>query len=148
MRILPPLYMLLFAALMWLLNQYFPFMTVIQPSIKWLSTAFIVCGLCIDLYSLLLFFRAKTTPHPFHESKTSALVTTGFYRYSRNPMYVGLLFLLIGWGIRLGSATPFLMLPLFIFVITSQQIVKEEKVLRSLFGDEYTEYCARVRRWL
>ncbi len=148
MRILPPLYMLGFAACMWLLDRYMPFMHAIPLSARWISLVFITAGLIIDLTSLFLFLRAKTTPHPFQEEKASTLVTTGFYQYSRNPMYLGLLLLLIGWAIRLGSATPFMLLPLFVMVITSKQIIREEKALGEIFGEEYLIYKSRVRRWL
>ena len=140
--------MLVFAVFMWLLHKYMPFMQAIPFSARWLSLIFIVAGLTLDLTSLFLFLRAKTTAHPFHENRASTLVTTGFYQYTRNPMYLGLLLLLIGWAIRMGSATPFLLLPLFVMVITSKQIIGEEKALSEVFGEEYLTYKSRVRRWL
>ncbi len=125
-----------------------PFMQAIPFSARWSSLIFITAGLTLDFTSLFLFLRAKTTAHPFRENKAAALVTTGFYRYTRNPMYLGLLLLLIGWAIRMGSATPFLLLPLFVMVITSKQIIREEKALSKLFGEDYLIYKSRVRRWL
>lgn len=79
---------------------------------------------------------------------TSDLVKTGLYHYSRNPMYVGLLVILTGYAIYLGSITPFLLLPLFYWVITTQQIIPEEKILEEKFGQEYLDYKKSVKRWL
>lgn len=79
---------------------------------------------------------------------SSKIVTSGLYRFSRNPMYVGLLVVLLGYAIWLGGITPFLMLPLFIFLITTQQIIPEEEILENKFGQEYLDYKMRVRRWL
>jgi len=79
---------------------------------------------------------------------TKGLVTKGLYKYTRNPMYLGLLIILFGYGIWLGSITPFLALPLFYWLITTQQIIPEETILEDKFGVEYLDYKARVRRWL
>ena len=79
---------------------------------------------------------------------TSHLVTSGLYRYSRNPMYLGLLMMLIGWGLYLGSLSPLSMLPLFIRLLTKKQIEPEEIILMDKFGQEYKYYQQRVRRWI
>lgn len=105
-------------------------------------------ALSLDLSSLLLFFKHHTTPNPFKPGKTKHLVTDGFYRYSRNPMYLGLLMLLKSWAIYLGSLTPFLILPLFILILTFSQIIPEEKILEEKFGQTYLDYKSKVRRWL
>ncbi|MEE9302341.1 MAG: isoprenylcysteine carboxylmethyltransferase family protein, partial [Thiotrichaceae bacterium] len=81
-------------------------------------------------------------------NNASHLVTSGMYRYTRNPMYVGLAILLTGWAIYLGSASPFLLIPLFVFVLTIQQIKPEEVILEEKFGQEYINYKNSVRRWL
>ena len=83
--------------------------------------------------------------HPDH---TRDLVTEGLYRYTRNPMYVGLLVILTGFAILLGGVTPFLLLPLFYWLITSYQIKPEERVLEQKFGQQYLDYKKRVKRWL
>ena len=147
-KIFPPVFMLLFAVVMWLLDRYFPGMEVISEPWSLIGYGFIAGALLIDLWSLLLFLRAKTTFHPLQTEKTSTLVTNGMYRVTRNPMYLGLLLLLIGWAMLLGTLTPFLMLPLFVWVINSQQIQHEELVLEEKFGDLYLEYKQKVRRWL
>ena len=80
--------------------------------------------------------------------KASALVTSGVYRITRNPMYLGMLLVLAGWGVWLGNAAAFVGLPLFVAVLNLLQIAPEERVLRERFGDAFTRYAARVRRWI
>jgi len=101
-----------------------------------------------DLSSLFQFLRHHTTPNPIHPERVSALVTEGAYRYSRNPMYLGLLILLCGWAVYLGSISPLLFIPLFIFTINNMQIHYEEKILEEKFSMAYRDYKQRVRRWI
>lgn len=144
----PPAYMLIFATSMWLLNQYLPVAHLISSPWNKLGFVVIAGAFMLDLTSLFLFFKRHTTPNPFAPNKASHLVTTGMYQFTRNPMYVGLTILLIGWGVYLGSLSPFLLIPLFMVVLTVQQIIPEEKVLEKLFGKQYIEYKKSVRRWL
>ena len=148
LKIPPPAYMLIFAACMWLLNRYFPMHDVIPTA--WRKAGLVIIGsaFLLDLSSLFLFFRRKTTPNPFSPEKASQLVTSGMYRITRNPMYVGLAVLLTGWAIYLGGLSPFLLIPLFIAVLTYQQIIPEEKILQEKFGQAYLDYKKSVRRWL
>lgn len=148
LKIPPPVYFLLFAGSMWLLAQHFPLFTLIpQP---WNYSGLLIASLTLlaDLTSLWAFFKAHTTVNPLHPDKTRQLVTTGLYRYTRNPMYLGLLFILLGWAIYLGVLSPFLLLPAFVWLITYMQILPEEAILRSKFGQVYTDYQQRVARWL
>ena len=78
----------------------------------------------------------------------SSLVKDGVYAYTRNPMYVGLVIVLIGWALWLGSFLSLIIVPLFMYAITKLQIKPEEQVLTELFGIEYIEYMKKVRRWL
>jgi protein-S-isoprenylcysteine O-methyltransferase Ste14 len=140
--------MLIFAACMWLLNQYFPLLQLISSPWNRLGFAVMAGAFLLDLSSLFLFIKRHTTANPFSPRKARHLVTTGMYRYTRNPMYVGLTILLTGWGIYLGSLSPFLLIPFFVVVLTVQQIIPEEKVLEELFSEQYLEYKKTVRRWL
>jgi protein-S-isoprenylcysteine O-methyltransferase Ste14 len=148
LKIPPPVYMLMFACGMWLMDQYIPLAEWIAP--PWNRAGFIIMGLAFftDLSSLFQFFRYHTTPNPIHPERVSALVTEGAYRYSRNPMYLGLLILLCGWAVYLGSISPLLLLPLFIFTINNMQIRCEEKLLEEKFSMAYRDYKQRVRRWI
>jgi protein-S-isoprenylcysteine O-methyltransferase Ste14 len=90
----------------------------------------------------------KTTINPMSPNKTSALVTGGIYRLSRNPMYVGLFLFLMAWAIQLSMLWPFIGPVLFVIYINRFQITPEERVMESKFGDEYSVYKNKVRRWL
>ncbi|MEN8175948.1 MAG: isoprenylcysteine carboxylmethyltransferase family protein [Pseudomonadota bacterium] len=144
----PPLYALAAALLMWVLSAHVPVTTLWESPWRLAGIAFVAAGISIDLWSLALFFRAGTTPHPLRPAEARVLVTGGMYRYTRNPMYLGLLLILGGWAVWLGELSPFLVLPLFIWALTGLQIVHEERALQGCFGEGYADYCRRVRRWL
>ncbi|MEW8437138.1 MAG: isoprenylcysteine carboxylmethyltransferase family protein [Candidatus Thiodiazotropha taylori] len=148
LKIPPPGYMLLFAGLMWFLTQQLPL--AIWLSSPWNQSGWIVVALSFvpAASAFYRFGRAQTTADPFHPETASTLVTSGIYRYSRNPMYLASLMLLTGWAIYLGSLVAALFLPLFILIVTQQQILHEEMALEQLFAQNYRDYKARVRRWL
>ncbi len=148
LKIPPPIYMLIFAFGMWLLDRYIPLTQWL--STPWNRSGFIIMGLAFftDLSSLFQFSRYHTTLNPIHPERTSALVTDGAYRFSRNPMYLGLFILLCGWATYLGSLSPLFLLPLFIFVITNMQIRHEEQILEKKFRMAYRDYKQNVRRWI
>ena len=93
-----------------------------------------------------LFAERDTTLKPFAQSTT--LVMDGAFGQSRNPMYLGMVLMLMAVAVLLGSLTPWLVIPSFVTVITRRFIVHEEHMLREQFGDAYDEYCQRVRRWI
>ncbi|SDZ82898.1 MAG: isoprenylcysteine carboxylmethyltransferase family protein [Candidatus Thiothrix putei] len=148
LKIPPPVYLLTFMGVMWFVNAWLPLFHWIAAPWNRLGLLLIVVAVVVDFWSLGLFFRAHTTFNPIHPERTKALVTTGPYRYTRNPMYVGMLVILTGWGIWLGGLSPFLVLPLFVWVLTVEQIIPEEKILEQTFGGAYRDYKAHVRRWL
>ena len=97
-------------------------------------------------WSAWWFWRKKTTIEPHHTP--TALIVEGPYRLSRNPIYLALLVLLVGYVLRLGSLSPVLLPLLFFWVLTRRFIEPEEEALRRAFGDEAEAYLARTRRWL
>jgi protein-S-isoprenylcysteine O-methyltransferase Ste14 len=103
-------------------------------------------GAALVLWPAGLFNRAGTTIRPFERS--SALVVSGPYRLSRNPIYLGMATMLAGVGVLAGSLTPFLVVPAFMGLIEMRFIRKEEAMLQEAFGAEYAAYRARVRRWI
>ena len=113
-----------------------------------LGLALIVIAGALDVWSILLFFKKHTTPNPMKPENTTGIVTKGLYKITRNPMYVGLLTILTGYAIWLGSLAPFFVLPLFYLLITEMQIKPEEEALEKKFGQEYLNYKNTVRRWL
>jgi protein-S-isoprenylcysteine O-methyltransferase Ste14 len=100
-----------------------------------------------DLTSLWAFLKVHTTINPLRPTQTQHLVTSGLYRYTRNPMYLGLGLMLFGWALYLGALSPFLLLPAFIWVITQMQILSEEAILQAKFGQVYKDYQQHVPRW-
>ncbi len=107
----------------------------------------LVVAVAIILISLIQFFRAKTSVDPTKPSKVSSLVTDGLYKYSRNPMYLALLLLLLAWGLWLGNAFNTLLAALFVGYMNRFQILPEEEALLRAFGKEYQQYVTNVRRW-
>ena len=105
-------------------------------------------GACFDLAGLRAFRKAHTTFNPLRPDRAAAVVTTGVYRVTRNPMYLGLVLILLGLALYLASPWAVLGPPVFVAYITRYQIQPEERVLAARFGTPYTDYCAQVRRWL
>ena len=113
-----------------------------------LSVLVLILGLACAIPSFKLFARYKTTISPLKPSDTTVLVTEGMYRYSRNPMYLGLLLLTISSTIWFGTWFGIIINILFIFLINFLQIIPEEEALLEIFGEEYEEYKKNVRRWI
>jgi protein-S-isoprenylcysteine O-methyltransferase Ste14 len=105
-------------------------------------------GASLDLAGLFHFLRARTTTNPLKPSNASALVTGGIYRFTRNPMYLGLATLLLAWAIYLANLAALAGPLLFILYMNRFQIAPEERALAAGFGAEYDAYRARVRRWI
>ena len=148
LRIPPPILMLLAAGLMWMLDHYMPLAQWIDPPWHRLGGLVAAVGISIDVAALICFRKAGTTVNPLDPSKASRLVTDGVFRVTRNPMYLGLVLLLIGWGVWLGSASPWLVPPLFVIALTMVQIIPEEHALRRCFGEPYLSYQRKVPRWI
>jgi protein-S-isoprenylcysteine O-methyltransferase Ste14 len=117
-----------------------------QQSVRWIGIALIVVGAAHAASAIALFLQSRTTIVPHHRS--SALVTSGAYRWTRNPMYVGLTFVYLGVAILLTSVWALLFLALPLYVMNARVIPMEERQLDAVFGDTYAHYKAHVRRWL
>lgn len=144
----PPLQAIICAACMWAIASPFPNLNFTFAFQQPLAILICIIGIGIDLVSVGLFARTKTTVSPFSPDKTSQLVISGLYQYTRNPMYLGMALILTGLAIWLGNAAAFIMVPIFIWFITVLQIIPEEEILLEKFGEEYGDYKMRVRRWL
>lgn len=107
-----------------------------------------LAGVAIALSGVISFRRAQTTVNPLKPETSTALVSTGIYRITRNPMYLGMLTVLLAWAAYLSSAWALLGPVAFALYITRFQIIPEERALQSLFGAAFVEYAHRVRRWL
>jgi len=121
-----------------------------MPSLIRITTviAIALTGIGVALSGVIAFRHAKTTVNPLKPETASSIVTSGVFRFTRNPMYVGLALVLLAWAVFLSSPWASLGLPAFILYMNRFQIVPEERVLSRMFGTEYSAYRARVRRWL
>lgn len=147
-KIPPPLIGALVAAAMWWAADWGPHF-FIPAAIKYpVIVLLVLAGACFDVMGILAFRARRTTINPLRPERASAMVTHGIYRISRNPMYVGMVLFLSSWAIYLSALLPLLGPLAFVLYITRFQIVPEERTLQALFGDEYTAYAAKVRRWL
>lgn len=142
----PPIILLLAILCQFGLHYWLPVARLIESPWNNLGFALIVLGLLTVIGPVISFFRAATTIKPFHDS--SALVATGMYRYTRNPMYVGMVIVLLGIAMRFGDLSPFVMPILFVPVLTARVIKHEERMLEERFGDEYRNFKKSVGRWL
>jgi protein-S-isoprenylcysteine O-methyltransferase Ste14 len=147
LRIPPPLIALAAAALIGALHRWLPVAHVITSPWNALGVLVGALAIVIILTAFRQFRRASTTVNPLDPSKATLLVTDGIFSLTRNPMYLGLLLLLVGWAIWLGSASVWLVPPLFWVVITFGQIIPEERALTRLFGEQYVTYKGEVARW-
>jgi len=148
LKVPPPFVALALALLMWL-TPAFAGLVPVPHAARVLCAVILVCiGQGISIAGMVAFRRAKTTVNPVKASLASSLVVQGVYRYTRNPMYVGLLLTLLAWAVFLGNPFSVLWVVVFALYITRFQIIPEERVLVSLFGAAYEAYKGRVRRWV
>jgi len=143
---IPPVILLLSILCQFGLHSWLPVARLIGPPWHNVGFVLIVLGVLIVVGPIAAFSRAATTIKPFQDS--SSLVATGMYRYTRNPMYVGMVLVLLGIAVRLGDLTPFVMPILFVPILTARVIKHEEVMLEERFGDEYREFKQSVPRWL
>lgn len=144
----PPLVMLLTGVIMWLLSEVFPALDLAWMRSSAAAAAIALLGLVISLAGVAAFRHAGTTLDPKRPAEASALVSSGIYRYSRNPMYLGVLLMLAGWAIHLGNLLAILCALVFIAYITRFQIIPEERLLQDKFGTGFLTYKSKVRMWL
>lgn len=133
----------------WLLDHYWRSMLLSGSDrgvLKGVGVALLIAGILVAAWGMLTFRRAQTAIIPHHSA--SQLVSTGPYRFTRNPMYLGLTIAYMGAAALLNSAWPVILLPIVLIVLVSFVISREERYLSDAFGAAYAAYCARVRRWV
>ena len=145
-KLLPPFWFLLSIILMVIFHQLLPVKQLLDPPLTYWGIGAIILGILVVIYCAVIFQRKGTTIKPFEES--SYLVNEGLFGYSRNPIYLGMVVVLLGLWCVLGSLTSLLVIPVFVGLIQEKFIKEEERMLEEKFGEEYREYKAKVRRWL
>lgn len=145
---IPPLaLMLLTGAVMWFVSTAAPSFVWQVPNAQAATFVFGVAGVIVAVMGVMSFRRAHTTVNPTTPQATSSLVSTGIYAHSRNPMYLGILLVLVAWAVFLANVLVFLPVVAFVAYVNRFQIKPEERTLEALFGDKFTAYKRRVRRW-
>lgn len=144
--IYPPMWLAFGIVAIFVYNEFFPGLRFTSVAGQLVGGVILVVGLALLVIAGGLFKQADTDMIPFR--KVSALVTTGVYRFTRNPMYLGMALVLLGCAVTVGAATALIVPPVFMAIIEFRYIRPEEQLLRELFPEEFPGYCARVRRWI
>jgi protein-S-isoprenylcysteine O-methyltransferase Ste14 len=147
-RIPPPALAAAIAGAMWATSRLAPLIQIPGALRLGTAAAVLLVGIGFSVGGVLAFRRARTTLNPTKPEQASSLVRSGVYRVTRNPMYVGLLCVLVAWAVFLSSAWALLGPLIFVLYIGRFQIAPEERALAKLFGSEFADYQAKVRRWL
>lgn len=147
-KVPPPVVGALLCVAMWAIARISPRFQMAVGIRSSVALALVVFGIGVAMLGAVEFRRAKTTLNAINLQRSSSLVVTGVYRYSRNPVYVGLVCLLVAWAVYLAAPVALLGPVLFVLFITRFQIIPEERALSTQFGPEYAQYKRKVRRWL
>jgi len=145
MKFYPPHYLLILSLSM-LLTWYLGDSSPQTLPLIIIGLGLIGLGFLLAFNSIARFIRAKTGVVPFSESTT--LITEGFYKYTRNPMYVGMNSFLLGLILILNNPLNIIFLIIFFFVVRNMFVLKEEVQMEETFGEDYLTYKRKVRRWL
>lgn len=147
LKLPPVIVFLIFSVLMYVLGKWLPVGDFDFFGREVLIVVLSVVAMAVMIISIVQFFRARTTVDPRTPSKADRLVTGGLYKYSRNPMYLAMLLVLLAWGLWLGNAFNTLVAAAFVGYMNRFQIIPEEEALLRAFGTEYRQYLGKVRRW-
>ncbi|MCC7119544.1 MAG: isoprenylcysteine carboxylmethyltransferase family protein [Anaerolineales bacterium] len=145
-KIHPPVLLLIHLLAAYLLGKFIVLPIVVSPLFRNLSLTLAGIGFLFGLFSLYAFTKARTTLDPHGSVK--AIVSSGIYRFTRNPIYLGMTLMLIGFPLAFGNVWGVPLAPVFILLMNKLVIEHEEAYLEKKFGEAYTGYKSRVRRWL
>ena len=148
LKVPPVAQVIITAAAMYGVSKMVPALTFSLNGSTALAVGLGVMGMSLGVMGVTQFRKAQTTPNPQALEKVSSLVTSGIYQYSRNPMYLGLVLILLGWAFYLSHFLAFVLLPVFILYMTRFQIQPEEQMMARKFGKTYQAYLNKVRRWI
>lgn len=148
LKILPLIQVVILALAMLFTTPFLVQSSINQDLLIIIFVLFLLVGvLCIAL-GAIAFRRAQTTVNPTTPQSSTSLVNNGIYRLTRNPMYLGMALILIGFASLLNSPISLIFVVIFVGYMTRFQIQPEERILKDKFGEEYTTYCNNVRRWI
>lgn len=145
-KIIPPFYLFGTLVLMWFCHRYIPVYQYVSEPAAYGGIILVLCGIVVAAVSAGMFKIADTGLEPFSEA--TALVTSGFFRVTRNPMYMGMFLMLGGVAILMGSVGAMLPVPVFVLIIRNSFVLAEERFMEAVFGQPYLDYKSKVRRWI
>jgi len=148
LKVIPVIQVFIALVLMYILEKALPSLSYAFQYSLFVSWLIFALAMVIGLLAVYCFRQHKTTVDPSGPEKASQVVDSGIYAYSRNPMYLALVLVLISVAVYRQNVISFSVIPLFILYITKYQILPEERALTSLFGEEFKAYCLKVKRWL
>lgn len=147
-KIPPPILTLVFALIAIGVDIVLPQFFFAFGGQKIIAIGILVIAISIMLIAFFQFMQRKTTVNPLTPKAATHLVTSGVMGLSRNPMYLGMLLILVAVIIAIGNYIAIFLLPLFVLTMNKLQIEPEEAALRENFGTEFEDYCSNVRRWM
>jgi len=145
-KILPVVYLLASLILMALLQLFLPLYQFIQPPLAYAGIIIVFLGIALSAISAGMFVKADTGLLPFEEA--TVLVTGGIFRFTRNPMYLGMFLMMFGAAFLMGSIGALIPLLIFVLIIRYNFVAGEERFMEAAFGQQYLDYKSKVRRWI
>jgi protein-S-isoprenylcysteine O-methyltransferase Ste14 len=148
LKVPPPVVVVITSLSMWLTPPILLNIFIANTWCSSLGAILMLLGVLTDAYAAVMFFTAKTTISPIAPQKSSTLIVNGPFKLTRNPMYLGMAILLVGWALVLQNPLALLGPIFFVIYITRFQILPEERILSQKWGDAYTAYKSKTKRWL
>ena len=149
---IPPAILLIFAMIgVYYSPVLFPFIPnyLLYPEVRSIASGVLLAlGAATAILGVVTFKMARTTTNPVSIGNVSSLVTHGIYRFTRNPMYLGMLFIIVSFLVKFGHSAGLIFVIAFIVYMNIFQIRPEERMLTQMFGDQYKDYLRHTRSWL
>ena len=147
-KVPPPVIAILCAALAWVLVRLTPGLGAVVPAKTLIVGLIVLAGVALDVSGFMAFRKAQTTLDPRSPEKSTSIVSSGPYRFTRNPMYLGMVLVLLGFCAYLANPVALVAVAVFVAYITRFQIIPEERLLLGKFGEAYAQYAKATRRWI
>ncbi|MCC6298264.1 MAG: isoprenylcysteine carboxylmethyltransferase family protein [Anaerolineales bacterium] len=145
-KIHPPVLLVIHIGVAWALDRFFSLPIDVPPALRNIGLGLAGIGFVLGVLSAFAFFKARTTLNP--HGTVSSIVSSGIYRFTRNPIYLGMAFMLVGFPLAFGNVWGIPLTLAFVPLMNKLVIEHEEAYLAQKFGEAYTGYKSRVKRWL
>lgn len=147
-KIPPPVIALLCALLAWVVARFAPTFMYALPARIPIAVVLATAGVLLALSGMAAFRNVDTTVNPLSPDQASSIVRNGPFQFTRNPMYLGMALVLVGFCAYFANPLSVLAVVVFVAYITRFQIIPEERILLMKFGEPFAEYMRSVRRWI